>query len=59
MQSNMQHNQESKQHFYLLKTSLNKKKFKHFDPKTHTHTLNKSNQFYITKTSQDSLVSIH
>ena len=26
---------------------------------THTHTLNKSNQFYISKTSQDSLVSIH
>ena len=28
-------------------------------PKTNTHTLNKSNQFYISKTSQDSLVSIH
>ena len=27
--------------------------------KTHTHTLNKSHQFYISKTSQDSLVSIH
>ena len=27
--------------------------------KTHTHTLNKSNQFYISKISQDSLVSIH
>ena len=26
---------------------------------THTHTLNKSNQFYISKTSQNSLVSIH
>ena len=26
---------------------------------THIHTLNKSNQFYISKTSQDSLVSIH
>ena len=26
---------------------------------THTHALNKSNQFYISKTSQDSLVSIH
>ena len=24
-----------------------------------THTLNKSNQFYISKISQDSLVSIH
>ena len=32
---------------------------KHIDPKTHTHTLNKSNQFYISKTSQDSLVSIY
>ena len=27
--------------------------------KTHTHTLNKSNQFYISKISHDSLVSIH
>ena len=26
---------------------------------THTDTLNKSNRFYISKTSQDSLVSIH
>ena len=25
---------------------------------THTHTQNKSNQFYISKTSQDSLVSV-
>ena len=35
------------------KTSLNNKKFKHINPKTHTHThtLNKSNQFYISKTS--------
>ena len=24
-----------------------------------THTLNRSNQFYISKTNQDSLVSIH
>ena len=41
--------------------SLNKKNVKYIDPKTHTHThtLNKSNQFYISKTSQDSLVSIH
>ena len=38
----------------------------HLDPKhTHTHTLslslslNNSNQFYISKTNQDSLVSIH
>ena len=61
MQSNMQLNQGSKQHFKPLKTSLNKKHVKHIDPKTHTHThtLNKSNQFYISKTSQDSLVSIH
>ena len=53
MQSNMQLNQGSKQHFKLSKTSLNKKNVKHFDPKTHTHThtLNKSNQFYIPKTS--------
>ena len=49
MQSNMQLNQGSKQHFNLSKTSLNKKNVKHFDPKTHT--LNKSNQFYIPKTS--------
>ena len=38
MQSNMQLNQGSKQHFNLSKTSLNKKNFKHIDPKTHTHT---------------------
>ena len=37
---------------------LSTKNVKHMDPK-HTHTLNKSNQFYISKTSQDSLVSIH
>ena len=38
-----------------------KKYIKHIDLKTHTHThtLNKSNQFYISKTCQDSLVSIH
>ena len=61
MQSNMQLNQGSKQHFDLTKKSLNNKNVKHIDPKTHihTHTLNKSNQFYISKTSQDSLVSIH
>ena len=35
-----------------------KKNVKHIDPK-HTYTLNKSNQFYISKTSLDSLVSIH
>ena len=41
---------------------LSTKNVKHIDPKhthAHTHTLNKSNQFYISKTSQDSLVSIH
>ena len=49
MQSNMQLNQESKQHFEILKPSLNKKKknVKHIDLKTHTHTrthtINKSN----------------
>ena len=65
MQSNEQLNQGSKQHFDLLKTSLNKKYVKHIDPKTYTHThthrhtLSKSNQFYISKISQDSLVSIH
>ena len=52
MQSSMQLNQGSKQHFKLSKSSL-KKNVKHFDPKTHihTHTLNKSNQFYISKIS--------
>ena len=55
----MQLNQGSKQHFEHSKTSLNKK-YKHFDPKTHTHThKNKSNQFYILKKIQDSLVNIH
>ena len=59
MQSNMQHNQWSRHHINLSKSSLNKN-FKHMDPKnTHTHTLNKSNQFYISKTSQNNLVSIH
>ena len=58
MQSSKPLNQRSKQHFKLLKTSLNKKNAKHLDPK-HTYTLNKSNQFSISKTSQDSLVSIH
>ena len=41
MQSSMQLNQGSKQHFNLLKTSLNKKQkknVKHFDPKIHTYT---------------------
>ena len=59
MQSNMQLNKGSKQHFELSKSSPNKKNVNHIDPKTHTHTLNKSNQFYISKTSQVSLVSIH
>ena len=51
MQSTMQLNQGSKQHFNLSKASLNKKNVKHTDPKTHRRTLNKSNQFYISKTS--------
>ena len=50
MQSNMQLNQWSNQHIKLSKTSL-KWKFKHMDLQKHTHTLNKSNQFYISKTS--------
>ena len=59
MQSNIQLNQGTKQHFELSKSSLNNKNVKHIDPKTHTHTLNKSNQFYILKKNQDSLESIH
>ena len=39
---------------HLLTAILAQRSQKH----THTHTLNKSNQFYISKTSQDSLVSI-
>ena len=35
-----------------------RKNVKHIDPK-HTHTLSTSNQFYISKTSYDSLMSIH
>ena len=45
-------------HFKVLKTSVNTKNVKHIDHKTHTHTLNKFNQFYISKTSYDSLMSI-
>ena len=63
MQSNMQLNQGSKQHFDLSEASFNKKKKKMLSiliPKhKHTHTLKKSNQFYISKTSQENLVSIH
>ena len=55
----MQLNQRSKQHFELSKSSLNHKNVTHKDPKTHTHTLNKSNQFYFSKTSQDNLVIIY
>ena len=61
MQSNMQLNQWSNQHIKLSKSSLNKN-FKHMDlPKeththTHTYTHNKSNQFYISKTSQDNFI---
>ena len=40
----------SNQHVKLSKTSLNKKMQSIYDPK-HTRTLNKSNQFYISKTS--------
>ena len=59
MQSSMQLNQGSKQHFKLSNSVLNKN-VKHIDPKnTHIHTLNTSNQFYISKISQDSLVNIH
>ena len=50
MESSMLLNQRSKQHFKLSKTSL-KWKFKHMDLQKHTHILNKSNQFYISKTS--------
>ena len=50
MQPNMHLNQWSNQHNNLSKSSLNKN-FKYMDLKnTHTHTLNKSNQFYISKT---------
>ena len=38
---------------------LSTKNFKAHESQKHTHTLNKSNQFYISKTSQDSLISIH
>ena len=48
MQSSMQLNQRSSQHFKLSKSSLNKN-IKHNDPKTHTHTLDKSNQFFYFK----------
>ena len=42
------------------KKYLSTKKCQAFRSKnTHTHTVNKSNQFYISKTSQNSLVSIH
>ena len=58
MQSSKLLNQRSKQHIKLSKTSLKKKNVKHLDPK-HIHKLNNFNQFYISKTSQDSLVSIH
>ena len=40
------------------KTKKKKKKFSSAKIQN-THTLNKINQFYISKTSQDSLVSIH
>ena len=49
---------DPKHHINLSKWSLNNN-FKYMDPKTHIHILNKSNQFYFSKISQDSLVSIH
>ena len=40
--------------------SQSKKYFEHKDlQNTHTHTINKPNQFYISKISHDSFVSIH
>ena len=40
--------------------SQSKKEFEHNDLQNiHTHTLNNPNQFYISKISQDSVVSIH
>ena len=51
MQSSMQLNQGFNQYFKLLKSSFNNILSTKI-PKTHTHTLNKSNQFYISKTSQ-------
>ena len=53
MQLSMLLNQRSKQHF-KLKNISQQENVKHLDPKhthTHAHTLNKSNQFYISKTS--------
>ena len=41
-----------------LKIVSQSKNFEHKDLQN-THTLNKSNQFFISKISQDSLVSIH
>ena len=52
-QGREKHRYECNQACYLTKdpkTSLNKKNVKHLDP-NHTYTLNKSNQFYISKTS--------
>ena len=38
--------------FWAPKIIFQQKNVKHLDPKhTHTHTLNNSNQFYISKTS--------
>ena len=44
--------------FWPLKNISQQKKWQAFWSQN-THKLNKSNQFYISKTSQDSLVSIH
>ena len=71
-QSEEKHKYECNQASYSTKDPnniLSKKnisqqgKCKAFRSKTHTqtytHTLNKSNQFYISKTSQENLVSLH
>ena len=44
--------------FKALKNISQQKNAKHIRSK-HTYTLNNSNQFYISKTNQDNLVSIH
>ena len=51
--------QTSKPYIKLSNLNSNKMQSIHRSNNTHTHTLNKSNLFYISKTSQDSLVSIY
>ena len=59
MQSSKLLNQRSNQHIKLSKTSIKQEKCKAFKIQDiHTHTLNKSNQFYISKISQDNF-SVH